>query len=123
MNNFRQELLQVLIKNNKAYKLIDKMLTDKAMNLAQNHCYNGRVKLIFTQKDIELLMKAKITSKLLEEFNDEAVEAVFCWQAKNCFKRSVNSTNKLLEEDKFYFYVPLNLLNVTDDALLFNPLD
>lgn len=121
MNNFRLQLLETLMNNNKVYTYIDKTLNEKAMELAQNHCYNSKATLIFTKKDIEVIMKAKLNSKLIKEFEDEVVEAVFCWQAKNSFKCSLNSVNKLLEEDKFYFYIPLNLLNVTDDALLFNP--
>ena len=123
MNNFRLQLLETLMNNNEVYTYIDKILNAKAMDLAQNHCYNSKATLIFAKKDIEVIMKAKLTSKLIKEFDDEVIEAIFCWQAKNGFKRSLNSTNKLLEEDKFYFYVPLNLLNLTDDALLFNPLD
>lgn len=121
MNNFRLQLLETLMNNNKVYTYIDKTLNEKAMELAQNHCYNSKATLIFTKKDIEVIMKAKLTSNVVKAFEEEVIEAVFCWQAKNGFKRSLNSVNKLLEEDKFYFYIPLNLLNVTDDALLFNP--
>lgn len=121
MNNFRLQLLETLMNNNKVYTYIDKTLNEKAMELAQNHCYNSKATLIFTKKDIEVIMKAKLTSNVVKAFEEEVIEAVFCWQAKNGFKRSLNSVNKLLEEDKFYFYIPLNLLNVTDDSLLFNP--
>lgn len=121
MNNFRLQLLETLMNNNKVYTYIDKTLNEKAMELAQNHYYNSKVTLIFTKKDIEVIMKAKLTSNVVKTFEEEVIEAVFCWQAKNGFKRSLNSVNKLLEEDKIYFYIPLNLLNVTDDALLFNP--
>lgn len=121
MNNFRLQLLKTLMNNNKVYAYIDKTLNEKAMDLAQNHCYNGKATLSFTKKDIEIIMKAKLTSNVVKAFDEEVIEAVFCWQAKNSFNCSLNSVNKLLEEDKFYFYVPLNLLNVTDDALLFKP--